>query len=161
MRGIKFRAKNKRDEWCYGDLMHGNQYGDWIHETKTDVNYKIVPSTVGQFTGLYDCMRSEEYPRGRPIYEGDFVDFTESMYDGDEVIVQGRGYVKYDDNTAAFVIVNDGFIPFIDIGEMRVIGNVHDNAELLNDEPRTLDGKRVKGLDAEKFEEIYNEDEGE
>ena len=128
MREIKFRGRDDALIWHYGDLVTMTVGRPLIIDTvivDNDIGEPITvaPATVGQFTGLCDS-------NGKEIYEGDVVDFTESMCDGDEVIIQGRGFVKYDDNTAAFVIVEDGFIPFIDIGEMSIVGNFHDNPEL-------------------------------
>lgn len=126
MREIKFRAKNKSDEWCYGDLMHGNQYGDWIHETKTDVNYKIDPATVGQFTGLYDCTRSEEYPTGRPIYEGDIL----------HVICKNPHWGSHSNYVVewcedGWILDGDPLSRWFKLYDLKVIGNVHDDHELL------------------------------
>ena len=121
MREIKFRGREQDGFWTYGDLRHDDNVTGII---ENGIYSWVDSSTVGPFIGLKDST-------GKEIYEGDIVDFTENICDGDEVIIQGRGYVKYDDNTAVFVIVNDGFIPFIEIGEMRIIGNVYDNLDLL------------------------------
>jgi hypothetical protein len=62
MREIKFRARSDNGQFVYGYLCPGSK-DRWYIVTKnstTDIN----PSTLGQFTGIYDC-------KGKEIYEGD------------------------------------------------------------------------------------------
>ena len=85
--------------------------------------YKVDPSTVGQFTGLTDR-------NGVKIFEGDIVRYGQ------------RGKVEYNSGSAQFTLnftnsTYEGFdkIPFCDC---EVLGNIHDNPELLEvsgDEP--------------------------
>lgn len=143
MRTIKFRAKvlhkstrtyigsAKQDgEWVYGDL-HLLTMNPHIH---TDTGHKepIDPETVGQFTDLFD-------KNGKEIYEGDIVkhpyidpifrDLVESE-DGEgvtsEVVFHDAAFVvKYDVNDFVYL---DGFTRH---GHVEVIGNIHDNPELI------------------------------
>lgn len=151
MREIKFRGREKEtNKWVFGYVRHWkNCFGDeWHIQGENDNVHVVIPATVGQYSGQTD-------KRKREIYDGDIV----KNHDGN------KGVVHWDETFSGFrADMSDGLIftlTGLTASMFTVVGNVHDNAELLNDEPRTLDGKRVKGLDAEKFEEIYNEDEGE
>lgn len=119
MRQIKFRGKRiDNGVWLYGDLMHDNIGGSYIYPIDTENLYKenaVIPDTVGQFTGLLD-------KNGKEIYEGDIVDSH----------IQGLSRVVYD--YACFCIENNVYStelrPMMN-NHMSVIGNIHDNPELL------------------------------
>lgn len=130
MRIIKFRGKEvDNGEFVYGDLLTNRS--PIIEILAYNGTYTITPETVGQFTGLYD-------KNGKEIYEGDIVKMSTAMY-GDEIF-----RVSYEDNhigafclcsdeqedTSRFVSIfgrNYGYEPFY----CEVIGNIHDNPELL------------------------------
>lgn len=87
-----------------------------------DTVYPVDPSTAGQYTGLTD-------KNGKMIFEGDIVDF----YYADETIkfridfVPGEFLavpIKQGEDVWAIRISNQG-------EDFEVIGNVHDNKELL------------------------------
>lgn len=86
--------------------------------------YKVDPATIGQCTGLRDSKRTEEYPKGQLIFEGDILD--EGGY---------RFAVVFDQNWARFKLLHDGRAiqyPEWNRGiRMEKIGNIHDNPELL------------------------------
>ena len=105
--------------------------------------YIIDTETIGQFTGLYDCNEKE-------IYEGDIVEWTFFYND-----VAGNGGVIYSDTIVKGIIEweQGGFIlkvtenDFENAGQygisslvtdtendVIVIGNIHDNPELLKGE---------------------------
>lgn len=84
---IKFKAKRlDNGEWVEGDLMK-EHYGARIieHTSKADNWIAVNPSTVCQFTGLKD-------KDGKPIYEGDIVDFGG---EGKVVFKGGAFYAKF------------------------------------------------------------------
>lgn len=116
------------DTWVYGDLIHsGDKY--FIHSQGNRVNvdggigrhiimHEIIPETLGEYTGLTD-------ENGKRIFEGDIV----SIIGEDEI-----GVVEWDYEDIKFVVIVDNicsdFSHFYG-HDLVVIGNVHDNPELL------------------------------
>ena len=90
-------------------------------------NIIVLPSTVGQYTGLTD-------KNGRRIFEGDIV----TGYFNHEKIV---GYIFYGGN-AQFFIQRDGIYGIgLDNSDcwLEVIGNIHDNPELFETAAKPAD----------------------
>ena len=137
-RDIVFRGKDVvTGEWYYGDLEFSRYIGRaHIHTYNEDGIYcrqvEVDPDSVGQYTGLHD-------KNGKDIYEGDIVkhpyidpifrDLVESK-DGEGVTSEvvfhdGAFVVKYDIDDFIYL---DGFTRK-ECAE--VIGNIHDNPELL------------------------------
>ena len=137
MREIEFRGKDiETGEWVFGDL-HTLCDKPHIHTEKSKFPYAgkrsfVIPETIGQFTGLLD-------KNGKKIYEGDIVrhpyvdpifrDLVEPK-DGDGVTSEvvfhdGAFVVKYDVNDYIYL---DGFTRH---GYVEVIGNIHENSELV------------------------------
>lgn len=123
MREIEFRGRDKDGYWVYGDLMtkHAHHagltivHGGWIY-------YEVDSETVGQYTGLKDR-------NGVKIFEGDIVDFG-----------FGRGEVWFDDGTFKHTFIekgeDGGLINSVRPSKrfwdkVEIIGNIHDNPELL------------------------------
>ena len=135
MRTIKFRGRDEHGKWWYGDLRHTMlEYGqahiriidNGIDELRLAEHWsdRIVPETIGQFTGLLDC-------NGQEIYEGDIVRI---ICDGKDIggIYKMMSYTKGHvssilpmDNDEDLSIIIPGFEDYL------VIGNIHDNPELL------------------------------
>lgn len=135
MRTIKFRGRSRKTgEWLVGDLLQvANEVfvapsdGDWfdfIPWSKNNVfhlpsaTYEVIPSTVGQFTGLHD-------KNGKEIYEGDVVDFDNYL--------QGRSYVEFD--SGCFRVESSNYTTTLTYHvslHAYIIGNIHDNPDLLN-----------------------------
>ncbi len=158
MKTIKFRGKRCDDgEWVYGYYARlRNEFKEWhciMTEKDASENYikdcngynmlytPVNHNTVGQFTGLYD-------KNGEEIYEGDILLWTRK-----NVHIEGRPLrdfadrceIFYDDDYYAFRFKYKldcgsciGLLDFsddrADESYIEVIGNIHDNPELLKGE---------------------------
>lgn len=124
-REIKFRGKRTDSgEWVYGYLLHDGDLFFIVESLKafieTPFNECLVnPDTVGQYTGLKDI-------KGKRIWEGDIVQYNCS----DKVLI---GKVAW---CSSFfeVDVKNGAESYALTSFCRVIGNIHDNPELLEGE---------------------------
>ena len=122
MREILFRGKRKGNgEWVYGDFIQ-----DWHnHDTKPIFkihnnlgSFTVIPETVSEFTSLYDM-------HGKKIFEGDVAKN-----------IDGAFLVCWDKEKCAFIM---RFLEYpyetLYLEEMwedsEIIGNIHDNPELL------------------------------
>jgi len=123
-REIKFRAWVKQDnEWFYTyldieeDDFCGNEI--WLDYDKC--------ATIEQYTGLKD-------KNGKEIYEGDIL-WWEHFYGMTGENIETTAKVYWEEKDASFV-VGDWFEPLghlVDEDEIEVIGNIHENPELLED----------------------------
>ena len=132
MREIKFRGKARRDgQWFFGNYYDRDTKG---HTHIGNLNrgcLDIDPETVGQYTGLKD-------KNGKEIYEGD-------------ILTNERGdifhIVAYSEEKAGFVGIIPSLKeksgkpfttglnqPWLTNKEKKVIGNIHDNPELLKED---------------------------
>ena len=124
MREILFRGKDIAGNWHYGvPLVFTDNY-TCITAPHT-YNKSVIPETVGQFTGLTD-------KNGKKIFEGDIVTGLFSF--GMEV----KAVVAFQDGAFGLRWSRGGaeqFSAFASICnvEFQVIGNVHDNQELLEE----------------------------
>ena len=135
MREILFRGKRlDNGEWVYGSFIQV-EHEDGSFTTaifqKKDAggDAEVSPATVGQYTGLKD-------KNGKRIFEGDIV--AQNWYDYDEPRDDSFGKVvfcEYDCSFSVMDVNKDGFMPLGRCGsyhwEVEVIGNIHDNPELL------------------------------
>lgn len=128
---IKFRGKRLGDShWIYGYLA-GENYINNIDEVAIPCE-EIAPSTLGEFIGLTDC-------NGREIYEGDIIT-VKGLYPRvvlwDKICWALMPTEYYHDKV--FWVMNlqhpgtDWWDEFSD--EFEIIGNLHDNPELLKTE---------------------------
>lgn len=129
MRTIKFRGKRvNRREWVYSTESFV-QTDEGICMGLYNEEKDVIPDTVGQFVGLYD-------KDGKEIYEGDILAVVGIPFG--VVRWHEDGYFFIDDSTGG-VVPNDTYralgemIRFFNRTEIAysVIGNIHDNPELL------------------------------
>lgn len=113
MREILFRGKINRTKWVYGDLIHDesrNRVYIWSKNpfAPGGIMENIVdPETVGQFTGLLD-------KNGKKIFEDDIMRNA-----GNVVEFYGDGFCINGDSSLSLWT------------KTEIIGNIHDNPELL------------------------------
>jgi uncharacterized phage protein (TIGR01671 family) len=132
MREIKFRGKAVLGGWFYGDLIHDNCGGSYIYPIDAENIYKrnqVVSETIGQYTGLKD-------KNGKEIYEGDIIGCHNPNI---------KHLIFFNEKQGRFMAALDGDIENDYYGvcglddsrwnaTKEVIGNIHDNPELINKE---------------------------
>ena len=160
MREIKFRGKRvDNGEWVYGYYVQnlteyvwtGYQNGvrvfkqvdiphcivDPYNDYQNSLSYRVIPETVGQYTGIND-------KNGVEIYEGDIVQAEKDVFETysrgdiengtlevwDELVctIDPFGEIRFEDS--AFMI-EEYFLEILKECECEVIGNIHENPELL------------------------------
>lgn len=139
-REIKFRGKRiDKDVFVFGDILTGMGYkkGKFYilpHLTyyPGDCNsldgYEVIPETVGQFTGLLD-------KNGKEIYEGDVIRTKRYGVVHGQSNTQGADLFRVVYKNAQFYIDNKLRHFYLQDSKCNeVIGNIHDNPELLKAE---------------------------
>lgn len=132
MREILFRGKRiDNGEWVegyYGTNPEWDRktYGErhWINSCKNALLYDVDPDTVGQYTGLTD-------KSGEKIFEGDVL---QRSYMCGKKVMMGAIIAEYwncscCDGVFGFGI--DGDVDLRDHEDCEIIGNIHDNPELV------------------------------
>lgn len=136
MREILFRGKTEKGEWVYGNYcgaeyltINGMQH-IIIEVPRNGRSAKVDPETVGQYTGVTDI-------NGTKIFEGDILKDVSDV--GNEQLYE----VYYNEDLCAFMLDDQYWItPTRDwlskddknptTMMLEIIGNIHDNPELLN-----------------------------
>lgn len=133
-REILFRGKRlDNGEWVEGNLFIPDKVTRLNVPTEilvgtnvVRISYEVDPATVGQYTGLTD-------KDGKKIFEGDIVNFTRINALG--YTTRRTGVVRYYDKLPVFYIkatTGDAW-DWCVCQDIEVIGNVVDNAELLEE----------------------------
>ena len=145
---MKFRGRKSNGEWVYGDLVtvettdgQPSKFNIRPYDVDLECPEDVEENTIGQFTGLHD-------KNGKEIYEGDILllpantkvkayekgDFVEDKFVQRFAVVwakQCQGYglcLPYEAKYEAPDVVG-----MAAVDRMFVIGNIHDNPELLNE----------------------------
>ena len=115
-REILFRGKSlDSGEWVEGNYSIMLSGRVTIQPIGLTVAYEVLPTTVGQFTGLTD-------KNGNRIFEGDIVKHEGKIYE-----------MKYLEKYARFAPTNKSTVFMVcAFNHLEVVGNIHDNPELLN-----------------------------
>ncbi|MGP0580253.1 YopX family protein [Paenibacillus peoriae] len=126
MRDIKFRGKRlDNGEWVFGDI--------WQHNSRVDIvdhraqSHPVDPETVGQYAGLPDR-------EGEDIYEDTILDGSYKNPMSGEMV---KRHYKVTYKKGGFYAEMIGHHPFgttllyFENENAVVIGNIHDNPELL------------------------------
>lgn len=143
MRDILFRGKRKDNrEWVYGYVYRiwERVYILWGMTNDVPNMIEVDPETVGQFTGLYDSTKWEdltEKERAEFTRAGNFPSECKGkkIFEGD-VVKAGKVVRSIRFRNGAFEITGktSGISMYQMAGtdlEYKVIGNIHDNPELL------------------------------
>ena len=128
MRTIKFRGKSiDGKEWLYGDLVSSadkKRFAILVNNKESYDECEVAPETIGQFIGLYD-------KDGKEIYEGDILRVNDST----NVVCEFRhgafGYTYCNEFHPFAGNTNYTFNSKNTDKNFEVIGNIHDNTELL------------------------------
>lgn len=124
MREILFRGKRiDNGEWVYGAYMAHDHDGHTIFnqnlEDGTLQGFEVIPETVGQYTGLKDN-------KGKKVFDGDVLVIDDYLF-----------LIQWEEERGGFRIDYWQFDEQYDLSEFWptsvVIGNVHENPELLED----------------------------
>ena len=139
-RKIKFRGKRiDNGEWVYGYYVvdpvgEHRIYWKPPYEATSNPYRFVFAETVGQFTGLHD-------KNGKYIFEGDILTVSYPRIAIEEQLQSKIGVVEFLDTLPAFCVMRNKFpncktvSSFNNTGEQwEVIGNIHDNPELLKTE---------------------------
>ena len=126
IRGIWVHGNN---EWIEGDLVRDSEGNPHIVDTKYAVYWKgepifvceeeceVLPETVGQYTGLTD-------KNGKKVFEGDIVNIEYPKTTVKNTVIEYIGASFYG-STDSDTWELDGYY------QLEVVGNIHDNKELL------------------------------
>ena len=136
MREILFRGKRlDNGEWIQGDIVQFPVHGV-VRIVEQESSYKdaeVDSDTVGQFTGLTD-------KNGRKIFEGDIIHLEYSqVFFGGVYFGEYTAEVSYKEGCFITDGINNGDeietpLSGFDNDELEIIGNIHDNPELLGGE---------------------------
>ena len=124
MREIKFRGKSLNNgEWIYGDLIQWEKQSRYAitpqkgNKWDSVDKYEVMPYTVGQFTELKDR-------DGKEIFEGDLfkIGLEPNVF---EVRFEHGAFLAYENGEQI------GLMGELFPNVCKVVGNVHDNPELV------------------------------
>ena len=119
MREILFRGKRiNSGEWAYGDLLTCDDEMEIYSESHGENGGWVIPGTVGEYTGLTD-------KNGVKIFEGDII--RRKRIDGNWYSYE----VFWWENCWGIKGGAEVALLILPLCGLQVIGNIHDNPELL------------------------------
>lgn len=130
MRQIKFRGYSPVTKgWVYGHLIPQKKYDRIIYCIASCVRngsiegVEVEPESIGQFTGMLDI-------NGNEVYENDIVRYrlTDDRYTKNPRFK--NLLIHYDEHLARFM-AGDIYWDNLRSRKLEVIGNMHDNPELI------------------------------
>ena len=144
MREILFHGKRvDNGEWVEGDLLQTRYHSGHIEyqimpQTPVSSAHPVLPETVGQYTGLTDR-------NGKRIFEGDILKGFEYPFCSNGEFNYFAEIVWFDDSSAFGIYTfknpksnvrgisegNTDYLEYFNVDKWEVIGNIHDNPELL------------------------------
>ena len=147
MREILFRGKTEQHKWAYGYLVANAKWyvtgrpmtvlipGDCVLYPPYEIESyeEVIPETVGQFTGVTD-------KNGKKIFEGDIIKhYTHVLVGKPEKFEVGlirwnEKYLAWERTTPDKSEPLIGCVRISHTSVYEVIGNIHDNPELLENE---------------------------
>ena len=125
----KYRAKPvDGGEMVHGFLAAPDQIMIWDEERAVGSMVQVIPESVGQYIGLKDKNRTKEFPDGQPVCEGDIVESVWQVDHKTKIV----GQVTYYSVFALWSLMDSkGDMVSPCWNESVVIGNIHDNPNLL------------------------------
>lgn len=144
-REIKFRGKILAGDWVYGLLANKMQLWYISNAGGSPFAFGVRPETIGQYTGAKDDLLQD-------IYEGDIMRI-EYVDDRRPSVVVTVRYSKWHTCFSAYGDTEFGKDQSFSLGfsgsavkSFNVIGNVHDNPELLDGHTSKDVLERLKGV---------------
>jgi len=141
MRQIIFRGRRvDNGEFVYGYYIRYEHMGTVKHIIVTNwaqvyVNsFEVDPSTIGQFTGLRDSKRTAEFPEEQEVFEGDLVKDKHNQMFAIRCNIHWGAFclAKPNGKFLGGKIYYSSHSPIFDgLEDCKVIGNIHENPELL------------------------------
>ena len=129
MREILFRGKNDRGEWIEGFYVK-DVIETYIYDKHRNIRMQsVIPETIGQYAELTD-------KNVKKVFDGDILknEYEKNKYQHFKVYYCSRTHCWLVENKYGML----GKLYNV-IGDIEIIGNIHDNPELL----RTLQNDEV------------------